>query len=532
MRKTSLLFGALSAAAITPLAVSAQQEPASGNQRPDVEPQLQSVVVQRPNVVFIYADDLGYGDLECYGAHNVETPNVNRLAREGCRFTNAFAVAATSTPSRYSLLTGEYSWRRKGTDIARGDAGMIIRPEQYTVADLFKNEGYATGAFGKWHLGLGDKTGEQDWNAPLPCGLGDLGFDYSYIMAATGDRVPCVFIENGRVANWDAANPIYVSYDKPFPGVPTGKDHPELCYNQMWDYGHNQAIVNGIGRIGWMKGGGKALWKDENIADSIVAHAVAFMRRHKEEPFFMYVATNDIHVPRFPNPRFRGKTNMGVRGDVIAQFDWTVGEILNTLRNLGLEDRTLVILTSDNGPVVNDGYKDRAVELLNGHSPAGALRGNKYSTLEGGTRIPFIVWWPNHVQAGKQSDALLSQIDFFGSMARLLGARVPQGAARDSRNALRTWTNLAPADREWVIQQAADHTLSLRTRTWKYIEPTDTRPYVDAAEHIDMGYSPQPQLYKVNEDVHEDHNVAALYPDTLFRLQTLLRRLSRQRAQY
>ena len=158
---------------------------------------------QRPNVIIIYADDLGYGDLSCYGATRVSTPHIDQLAAEGCRFTNAHAVAATSTPSRYSLLTGEYSWRREGTDIARGDAGMIIRPEQYTMADLFRNAGYATGAFGKWHLGLGDKTGKQDWNAPLPTGLADIGFDYSYIMAATADRVPCVFIENGQVANYD-----------------------------------------------------------------------------------------------------------------------------------------------------------------------------------------------------------------------------------------------------------------------------------------------------------------------------------------
>lgn len=157
----------------------------------------------RPNVIFIYADDLGFGDLECYGAKNVETPNVNRLAANGIRFTNGYATAATSTPSRYSMLTGEYAWRKPGTDVAAGNAGMIIRPEQFTIADVFKSAGYATAAFGKWHLGLGDKTAEQDWNAPLATGPNDLGFDYSYIMAATADRVPCVFIENGSVANYD-----------------------------------------------------------------------------------------------------------------------------------------------------------------------------------------------------------------------------------------------------------------------------------------------------------------------------------------
>lgn len=239
----------------------------------------------KPNVILIYADDLGYGDLECYGAKNIETPHVNRLASEGIRFTNAHATAATSTPSRYSLLTGEYAWRKPGTDIAAGNAGMIIRPEQYTMADIFKSSGYATGAFGKWHLGLGDKTAQQDWNAPLPTALGDLGFDYSYIMAATADRVPCVFIENGQVANYDPSAPIEVSYTHNFPGEPTGKDNPELLYNLKPSNGHNMSIVNGISRIGFMKGGGKALWKDENIADSITAHAVSFIEQHKDEPF-------------------------------------------------------------------------------------------------------------------------------------------------------------------------------------------------------------------------------------------------------
>ena len=265
---------------------------------------------RRPNVIIIYADDLGYGDLQCYGARNVETPNVNRLANQGIRFTNAHAVAATSTPSRYSLLTGEYAWRRPDTDVAPGNAGMIIRPEQFTLADMFKSVGYATCAIGKWHLGLGDKSGEQDWNAQLPAALGDLGFDYCYIMAATSDRVPCVFIENGHVANYDPSAPIEVSYKRNFEGEPTGKTHPELLYNLKSSHGHDMIIVNCIGRIGYMKGVGKALWKDENIADSITAHAISFIRDNRNRPFFMYFATNDVHVPRFPHARFRGKNPM------------------------------------------------------------------------------------------------------------------------------------------------------------------------------------------------------------------------------
>lgn len=257
----------------------------------------------RPNVIIILADDLGYGDLGCYGAKNVETPNVDRLASQGIRFTDTHAIAATSTPSRYSILTGEYAWRRPGTDVAAGNAGMIIRPEDYTMADMFRSQGYRTCAIGKWHLGLGDKAGTQDWNAPLPAGLADIGFDYHYIMAATADRVPCVFIENGSVANWDENAPIEVSYKQNFPGEPTGKQNPELCYNMKSSHGHNMSIVNGIGRIGYMKGGGKALWKDENIADSITSHAIDFIKANKNNPFFMYFATNDVHVPRFPHQR-------------------------------------------------------------------------------------------------------------------------------------------------------------------------------------------------------------------------------------
>lgn len=377
---------------------------------------------QKPNVIIILADDLGYGDLGCYGAKNVETPNVDKLAKQGIRFTDAHAIASTSTPSRYSLLTGEYAWRKPGTDVAPGDAGMIIQPTQFTMADMFKSVGYSTCAIGKWHLGLGAETGKQDWNAPLPAALADIGFDHHYIMAATADRVPCIFIEDGMVANYDPSAPIEVSYFKNFPGEPTGKNNPELLYNMKSSHGHNMSIVNGIGRIGYMKGGGKALWKDENIADSITNHAIDFIKKNSAHPFFLYFATNDVHVPRFPHQRFRGKSSMGMRGDAIVQFDWSVGKIMETLDKLGIAENTIVLLTSDNGPVVDDGYQDQAEELLNGHKPAGPWRGNKYSAFEGGTAIPVIVRWPMSVKPNQTSDVLMSQIDFMASFGNLIGA--------------------------------------------------------------------------------------------------------------
>lgn len=478
---------------------------------------------QRPNVIIIYADDLGYGDLECYGAKNVTTPNVNKLAKGGIRFTNVHATAATSTPSRYSMLTGEYAWRKPGTDVAAGNAGMIIRPEQYTMADLFKNAGYATGAFGKWHLGLGEKSGEQDWNAPLPVGLDDLGFDYSYIMAATADRVPCVFIENGRVANYDPTAPIEVSYKANFPGEPTGRSNPELLYNLKPSHGHDYSIVNGISRIGYMKGGGKALWKDENIADSITAHALTFIEQHKDEPFFMYFATNDVHVPRFPHERFRGKNKMGLRGDAIAQFDWSVGQLLDQLDRLGLSDNTLILLSSDNGPVVDDGYDDRAKELLNGHSPTGNLRGGKYSAFEGGTRVPMIVRWPARIKPAAENDVLMSQIDWMASFASMLDQNMPKGSAPDSYNRLSNLLGSDMTDRPWVVEQAADKTLSLRTKKWKYIEPSEGSPMITWGPEVETGYLPSPQLYDMSADNTEQANLAEENPRVVYDLERVLR---------
>lgn len=483
---------------------------------------------KQPNVIIILADDIGYGDLQCYGAKNVQTPNVNKLAKQGIRFTDAHAVAATSTPSRYSLLTGEYSWRRPDTDVAAGNAGMIVKPEQYTMADMFKHAGYATCAIGKWHLGLGAETGTQDWNAPLPAALGDLGFDYHYIMAATGDRVPCVFIENGKVANYDPSAPIEVSYQKNFPGEPTGRDNPELLYNLKHSHGHDMSIVNGIGRIGYMKGGGKALWKDENIADSITTHAVEFIKNHQDEPFFMYFATNDVHVPRFPHERFRGKTNMGLRGDAIVEFDWSVGQIVKTLEDLGIADNTLIILTSDNGPVVDDGYEDRAEELLNGHQPAGNLRGGKYSAFEGGTTVPFIVSWPEKIKRPMESAALFSQVDLIASLSELLNATLPKGSAKDSEKNLDIMLGQNKDGRAYVIEQAQNHTLSVRTKNWKYIEPSDGPTMIPWGPKVETGYLKAPQLFDVTKDIKEQTNLASEHPETVYELQEILRQLRKK----
>lgn len=475
----------------------------------------------RPNVILLLADDIGYGDLSPYGEPTIETPHVARLAAAGLRFTDAHAVASTSTPSRYSLLTGHYCWRRNDTGVAAGNAGMIIRPEQQTVADLFKQKGYSTGAVGKWHLGLADRTGAQDWNGHITPGPSDIGFDYSYIMAATGDRVPCVWVEDERVVGLDPTDSIFVSYRTPFEGEPLGKTHPELLtkLQPSPNHGHDQAIVNGISRIGYMKGGRGALWEDENIADSITTHAVHFIEANADRPFFLYLGTNDIHVPRYPHPRFVGKSGMGPRGDAILQFDYTVGAVLDALERKGIADNTLIILTSDNGPVVDDGYADLAVELLGDHRPWGDLRGGKYSNFEAGTRVPFIVSWPRKVKPGV-SDALVSHIDLMASMATLVEASVAEGAAPDSRNALATWLGRDKKGREYIVKKAGS--ISIYDGEWKYIAPSNGYAY-NRLTNIELGNARQPQLYHIATDLAEQHNVATQHPEVVERMQQRLR---------
>lgn len=478
---------------------------------------------QQPNVIFIIADDLGYGDMSCYGAHRIQTPNVDGLAKSGIRFMDAHAVASTSTPSRYSLFTGHYAWRRNDTGIARGDAGMVIRPEQVTIADMFKGAGYTTGAIGKWHLGLGDKTGTQNWNQKVSPGPEDIGFDYSCMMAATGDRVPCVWMENQEVLNYDPSAPIEVSYTTPFPGEPLGKDHPELLTNlkPSLNHGHDQAIVNGISRIGYMKGGGKALWKDEDIADTIAAKSVRFIEKNSERPFFLYVGTNDIHVPRFPHPRFAGKSGMGYRGDAILQFDYTVGQIVKALERMGLRENTLIVLSSDNGPVVDDGYQDRAVELLGDHRPSGDLRGGKYSNFEAGTRVPFIVSWPKKVKKEGVSDALVSQIDLFASMANLVGQKMQPEAGVDSQDHLSAFLGKDRKGRDYVMEFSGS--LSASTGTWKYITPNKGGAFMKLTQ-TETGNALVDQLYNLKNDRGEQKNVAEQNPEQVKILKTIIQK--------
>ena len=473
-----------------------------------------------PNIVLIYADDLGYGDVSCYGATKFKTPNTDRIASQGLRFTNAHSPSATCTPSRYAMLTGEYAWRQEGTGVARGDARMIIQPGRTTLPLVLQKAGYTTGVVGKWHLGLGAEDHELNWNSDIEPGPQDIGFDYCFLIPATGDRVPCVYVENRRVVGLDPNDPIQVSYGQPIGDEPTGKDHPELLKMHP-SHGHNQTIVNGISRIGYMSGGKAARWVDEDMADTITAKAKDFIEKHKNERFFLYFSTHDIHVPRVPHPRFAGKSGLGPRGDAIMEFDWCVGEIIKTLDRLGLAENTLLILTSDNGPVVDDGYKDQAVEKLDGHKPSGPLRGGKYSAFDAGTRVPFIVRWPNRVKPG-ESNALMCQIDFLASLASLSGRKLNADDAPDSFDVLSALTGRSSSGRDHLVEHAG--TLSLIKGHWKYIEPSDGAK-IARNVNIELGNDPQPQLYNLENDLGEKHNLAAEHPEMVKELASMLEKI-------
>lgn len=474
-----------------------------------------------PNIVVILADDLGYGDLGCYGATKVKTPHLDRLAAQGLRFTDGHAPSATCTPSRYSLLTGEYAWRRKGTGVLPGDASLIIEPGRPTLANVLREAGYTTGVVGKWHLGLG--KGNLDWNGPIAPGPLEIGFDYSFLIPATGDRVPCVYVENHQVVGLDPKDPIRVSYGTPIGEEPTGKDHPELLKMKL-SHGHDNTIVNGISRIGYMTGGHAARWVDEDMGDVITRKAVAFIEQNRQKPFFLYFATHDIHVPRVPHPRFAGTSQCGVRGDAIQQLDWCVGEVLAGLDRLGLANNTLVIFTSDNGPVVDDGYNDGAVEQLNGHTPAGPFRGGKYSLYEGGTRVPLIARWPGRIKPGV-SDALVCQVDFLASLAALAGRQLPAEAGPDSLNVLPALLGEQSLGRQQLVEHG--NGLALRQGTWKYIPRIPGRK---GGKMKNTGIE-QPvgdELYNLAEDLGEQQNVASQHPDLVAEMTSQLQALRQQ----
>lgn len=471
-----------------------------------------------PRAILLFlADDLGYNDT-AVGL----TPNVQRLADQGLLFTDAHSTNSVCTPSRYSLLTGQYAWRQRGTGILPGDAALIIptRDKAATLGTLMQQAGYRTAAIGKWHLGLG--SGNIDWNKPISPAPAEVGFDYSFIMAATGDRVPCVYVENGAVLNLDPQDPIQVNYrGKTYPGEKTAATHPELLkpWGRPSDKQHSGTIIDGISRIGHMAGGISALWKDQDIADDITAAGERFIASCGGKPLFLYFCTNDIHVPRDPHARFRGKSHLGIRGDVTMQMDDSLGRLMAALQNAGYKpEETLIIFTSDNGPVISDGYEDGAREACANHNPNHPWRGGKYSLFEGGTRVPFIVSWPGKVRQGT-SHALMCQMDIGRTLAYLCGINIPEGSMRDSENHLGALMGHNPTGRAELVTQAFEAPrYALRSGTYKYI-PNYGRGRPDR-------HGRGEQLYNLDTDPAEQHNLAPQMPEKTAELRGRLQQIT------
>jgi arylsulfatase A-like enzyme len=477
----------------------------------------------RPNIVFILADDIGYGDLSCQGAKHAKTPNLDRLAAQGCRFTDAHSPASTCTPTRRAFLTGTYSWRQQpGSTIAPGDAPLSITPGTATVASLLKTAGYRTGVVGKWHVGLGP-TGGPDWNGEIKPGPLEIGFDSAFIMAATGDRVPTVYVHDHRVVGLDPSDPIQVSYQQKIGDEPTGREHPELL-KLKHTHGHDMTIVNGVGRIGWMSGGKSARWIDEDMSDTFVKQAVRFIEQNRSRPFFLFFATHDVHVPRVPHSRFQGTSPVGTRGDAIQELDDAVGTVLATLERLKLADNTLVIFTSDNGGVMDDGYED--VGSFDYH-PNAPLRGTKGTLFEGGHRVPFIARWPAHISTGSTSAALMAHVDMAATFAALVDAEVPTGQCIDSVNVLPALLGKTTVGRQDFIAHigGTQGPFAVRDGNRKLITPGNSGYGKAAKAGAPNKAASGPQLYDLQADPAEERNLAESMPEKVTELRALLTKI-------
>ena len=469
------------------------------------------------------ADDLGFGDPSCQGASTYQTPNLDRLAAEGIRFTSGYCTASTCTPTRYSLMTGVYAFRTKGTGIAPPAAPAIIPPGTPTLPALLGSVGYRTAAIGKWHLGLGGPEG-PDWNGEITPGPLEIGFDHCFLLPTTNDRVPQVYLQDRRVLNLDPADPIRIHAKKPSDDHPTGLDQ-RGSLKMDWTHGHNQTIHNGISRIGFYTGGTKARFRDEDLGDHWLAESTRFIESNRDRPFFLFFASHDIHVPRIPHERFQGTTKLGFRGDSIAQFDDAVGQLMKTLDRCGLTEKTLVILCSDNGPVLDDGYQDGALEKNGDHLPAGPFSGGKYSIYEGGTRTPLITRWPGHIPPGV-SDQIVCTIDLAASLAAITGQTLADDACLDSFDLSAALLGQPDAKgREHLVQQdnGTGGTFGFRSGPWKlHRHDGKTARNVDVRKELANSKVPRFRLFNLDSDPGEKDDLFASQPEIAERLKRQL----------
>ncbi len=480
------------------------------------------------NIVIIFADDVGYGDLSCYGATHVSTPNIDRLASQGRRFTDAHSASAVCTPSRYALVTGRYPIRHGNLwapVFLR--TPMVLSPETTTIADVAKSAGYATACIGKWHLGFGTKT-PTDWNAPLKPGPLELGFDRYFGMPVVNSHPPFVFVDGHHVVGWTA--------DDPFVYEATAETR--IFDEKM-----------GIDQIGGAKAA-HAAYDDEQVGTILTEKATTWIKGQKDSPFFLYFATTNIHHPFTPAPRFKGTSQAGPYGDFIHELDWIVGQVMATLDETGMADNTLLIFTSDNGGMLNRGGQ---AAWRAGHRLNGDLLGFKFDAWEGGHRIPFIARWPGHIEPGTESNSLISNVDLLATTAAVTGQELNTQTGVDSFNLLPALTgppNTGVRDHLLIAPARRTH-LSLRRGDWMFIDAqghggfsqtnVGDHGFGGPAAHLFTGHvnsdiesgkikpdAPKAQLYNLKIDPTQKVNVIREHPQIAAEMRSEMARIREQ----
>lgn len=479
-----------------------------------------SCAAEKPNIVLINADDLGYGDVGCYGATKLQTPNIDRLASEGRRFTDAHTASAVCSPSRYGLMTGQFPLRRNFWGPLPFTNELTVDTSQPTIASVLKSVGYSTAIVGKWHLGFG--KGKNDWNKPLKPGPLELGFDHYFGMPTVNSGPPFVYVENHRVVDYDASDPFVI-------GQPS--------VTQRFPEKSGYRAIGGATKA-------HERYRDEYVGTTFAERAVAWIKRMREadrpQPFFLYLATTNIHHPFTPHPKFKGTSQCGLYGDFVHELDWIVGEVLKTLDETGFANNTLVIFTSDNGGMLNN-TGQKAWQA--GHRLNGRLLGFKFGAWEGGHRVPFIVRWPGKVPAGTESAALVSQIDLLPTFASVSGATISPNVIVDGVDQLSEFTGSAtkPAREMLIISPNSPMHLTVRKGKWIYIPARDEGGFQGKkiGDHLLAGAAaqqltelvnsdvvdgriradaPPAQLYDLHADPYQAQNVHDRYPDVVAEL--------------
>lgn len=448
----------------------------------------------RPNIVVILADDLGYGDLGCYGATKIRTPRCDQLAREGMRFTDAHTPSAVCTPTRYGLLTGRYAWRsRLKKGVLVGDSPMLIEDGRPTLASLLKQQGYVTAGIGKWHLGLGTEQ-PTDFSQPLRPGPLTVGFDSYFGIPASLDMTPYVYIVNDRV--------------EALPTVPSDKSPKSNYFDGVF----------------WREGLSAPGFHHIDVLPRLIERAESVIaQQSSDQPFFLYLPLTSPHTPWVPTKEFEGATSLGesvnAYGDFVVQTDAMIGRVLDALEKRGVSQNTLVIVTSDNGAM----WQPRHIEA-SGHRANGSWRGQKADIYEAGHRVPFIVRWPGQTPAGSTCHQTICLTDVFATLADLLGQPLEKNSAEDSFSLLAAirGSNSKTTARQFTIHHSAQGAFAVRQGAWKAIFHLGSGGFTKPVNEEPQPNGPVGQLYHLEDDPQEQHNLWLEKPELVAQFTKLL----------